>query len=463
MQLPSSDMHKQLYSAGMEALVSHLVGGCLKSHVAWLLDRLALPEGACLVDMGCGTGAPAAEMARQRPDLVQVLVNNNAEQAADADLPVLVESFHRTTVDTGTCDLVLFQYAFVHAQPDAAFQEARRLLREGGRVALYEPFGDNRRWREMLPGSTLWSREEVIEAAEGMGFTLEQEEYPDADSSACRRALANLGEASVFEATFAQIRPGLLVFRRNDTLPFEAALARHAGHVALQFSGGRDSLAVLFALREFWSQLTVYHGVAGDPFPETTALVNRIASLVPRFVMFSGRLAEVEKTMGLASDLVPTQTASWLGRQHAGCDVKLIDRYECCYQSLMKPMHERILADGISLVIRGQRDSDYVVPPMRSGETDSGIEVLYPIQGWSDQRVLDYLAAIGVAPTPFYREGLQTTPECMTCSAWWDDGRAAYLAKHHPAAHSTYLKKLIVIHREVQKQMRDLHNELGLL
>jgi len=139
----------------------------------------------------------------------------------------------------------------------------------------------------------------------------------------------------------------------------------------------------------------------------------------------------------------------------------LIDRYECCYRSLMAPMHQRMLEDGITLIIRGQRDSDYVTPPMRSGDSDGQIEVFYPIQDWTDQDVMEYLAWLGIEPTPFYDHGLSTTPECMTCSAWWDDGRAAYLKQHHPEKHAEYVAKLQTVRAAIMNQMKDLDAELA--
>jgi hypothetical protein len=62
-------------------------------------------------------------------------------------------------------------------------------------------------------------------------------------------------------------------------------------------------------------------------------------------------------------------------------------RYDCCARALMNPMHQRMLADGITLIIRGQRDDEYAKAPMRSGDVQPGIEVLYPMQHMSAEQL----------------------------------------------------------------------------
>jgi 3'-phosphoadenosine 5'-phosphosulfate sulfotransferase (PAPS reductase)/FAD synthetase len=231
--------------------------------------------------------------------------------------------------------------------------------------------------------------------------------------------------------------------------------------IALQFSGGRDSLATLFFLRDYWPLMTVYHTDTGDQFPETKEVVEKVKALVPHFVTIDGTLKETEERYGIPSDLLPTQSNTAIGRMHSGSKLKLIDRYECCYQSLMRPMHERMKADGITLIIRGQRDSDYVNPPMRSNQVDDGMEAFYPLQDWSDIQVDDYLNSIDVKPARFYQEGMDTTPECMSCSAWWDDKRAAYLKKHHPKEYGVYKIKIESILYALKPSLENLRGELG--
>ena len=55
-------------------------------------------------------------------------------------------------------------------------------------------------------------------------------------------------------------------------------LDRH-DKIALQFSGGKDSLAVLYLCKEWWNKITVVWLNTGSAFPETIAQMEGIYSL----------------------------------------------------------------------------------------------------------------------------------------------------------------------------------------
>ena len=226
------------------------------------------------------------------------------------------------------------------------------------------------------------------------------------------------------------------------------ALTRHE-RIAFQFSGGRDSTAALYLMREHWDRMTVYHMDTGDQFPETRAVVDRVAqdvSLVRITADVTAYRAEQ-----LASDLVPVDNLP-LGLMVSGRTQKIVARWECCYRNLMEPMHQRMLDDGITLIVRGQRDDEFVAPPMRSGDVQAGIEVLYPIQQWSGAEVTAFLQAHDLPIAPYYERGARRAPECLGCTAWWDEGRAQYLRDHHPEAYAAYRENMKVIRIEIDRQ-----------
>jgi phosphoadenosine phosphosulfate reductase len=242
--------------------------------------------------------------------------------------------------------------------------------------------------------------------------------------------------------------------------PVASAFARHE-RIAFHLSGGRDSLCTLHLLRPYWDRLTVYHLQTGDDFPETQQLVREAAERVPRFVLVRGRVAETRAEFGLPTDLMPCN-ATPFGQLRTG-STPLIARWDCCMRSIMAPMHERMLADGITLIVRGQRDEEYQRAPMRSGDVDpvSGIEVLYPIQSWTAEMVMLALNAMGVAPAPFYAHGSYTTPECMTCTGFWDQGRADYLREYHPVKFHEYQQGIDRVADAIRPHLAHLDRELG--
>lgn len=227
---------------------------------------------------------------------------------------------------------------------------------------------------------------------------------------------------------------------------------------AFQFSGGRDSLAALYVLKDVWGQLTVYHLDTGDQFPETKSVVDRVEAIVPRFVRVAGNRDAVWRRFGMPTDLLPS-THTLLGKMGGNGGIQLIDRFMCCFHSVMKPMHERMVADGITMIIRGHKNSDYS-PPVMSGEQMAGFTFYYPIADWSVEQVMTYLKEQGVEPAPFYTFGMKTTPECMNCTAWWDDGRGAYLKKHHKKEFDVYHDNLNKIKSAIGTQLANLEIEL---
>lgn len=241
--------------------------------------------------------------------------------------------------------------------------------------------------------------------------------------------------------------------------PVADAFNRHE-RIAFHLSGGRDSLCALHLLRPYWDFMTVYHLQTGDDFPETQKVVREAAAMVPHFKVVQGRVAETRQQFGLPTDLMPCN-ATPFGQMRTGA-TPLISRWDCCARSIMVPMYERMLADEITLIVRGQRDEEYQRAPMRSGDIDpvSGIEVLYPIQTWTAEMVMLALNAMDVDPAPFYAHGSYTTPECMTCTGFWDQGRARYLARYHPMKFVEYRDGLNRVADALRPHLAHLNNEL---
>jgi phosphoadenosine phosphosulfate reductase len=161
--------------------------------------------------------------------------------------------------------------------------------------------------------------------------------------------------------------------------------------------------------------------------------------------------------VGLASDLIPVDNLQF-GRLVSGRTVKIVGRYECCARNLMLPMNDVMVERGITLLVRGQRDDEYATAPMRSGEVRGGFEVLYPIQSWNGDQVSQYLTDNGLPLAKFYERGARRAPECMGCTAWWDEGRAEYMRDHHPDAFDAYQAQMRVIRIEIDRQYAFLNN-----
>ena len=236
-------------------------------------------------------------------------------------------------------------------------------------------------------------------------------------------------------------------------------LDRHE-RIALQFSGGKDSLACLYLMRPYWDQLTVYWLNSGDAYPETVTLAQKVSEMVPHFVEIAGRQPQVIDQFGIPTDILPV-SGTPMGVAGSGASVPMQDRYSCCLRSIMLPLHERMLEDGITLIIRGQKNADRVKGLLRSGDVDAGIECLFPLEDWSDAMVMRYLRQQD-APIPRFYEMLNDAPDCMTCSAWWEKGEGAYRKRYHYVQFQEYQRRLDVINKAVGEYIAAFNQEVAL-
>lgn len=241
--------------------------------------------------------------------------------------------------------------------------------------------------------------------------------------------------------------------------PIETVVNRHT-RIALQFSGGKDSIATLLAMQPWWDRLTVYWLNTGDPFPEVVEVVNKARALVPNFVEVAGNRDEVVKQFGYPTDVLSYSSAESAHRLCVGETTPLQDRFTCCYRTLMAPMHERMLADGVTLIVRGQRVEEGFKGIYRSGDMADGFEVLYPIESWSAEQVFSFIESQGWEIPRYYTEGMPHSGDCLVCTAWVGDGRGAYLKKYHPAAFRRYKAQLAVVTQAVQGAVNNMLGEI---
>jgi 3'-phosphoadenosine 5'-phosphosulfate sulfotransferase (PAPS reductase)/FAD synthetase len=223
------------------------------------------------------------------------------------------------------------------------------------------------------------------------------------------------------------------------------ALARHE-RVAFQFSGGKDSAALLLLLKPYWDLFTVYHCDTGDEHPETTRMVERFKGMVPRFEYIAGRSLETRASLGLPADVVPWQSAMSGRILGITSSTPIIDRLFCCYHSIMAPLHERMFQDDVTLIIRGQKKADELKGSLNSGDSDGGIEFLYPLEDATDEDCFQVLRDHDINVPSYYSSGLIHSGDCLTCTAWTDkENRGAYLRKHFPDAYDEYKANIIDI------------------
>jgi 3'-phosphoadenosine 5'-phosphosulfate sulfotransferase (PAPS reductase)/FAD synthetase len=235
-----------------------------------------------------------------------------------------------------------------------------------------------------------------------------------------------------------------------DKTAIDEFFARQPGPVALQFSSGKDSAACLWLLEPWWDRLDVVWGNPGNPYPETLAYMERIRKIVPRFVEVGGQQPASIRAKGWPVDILPvegTAVGVVLGFEPAA---PLRMFHECCWENLWQPMQEFLIRGGYTGVIRGQKLSDRLKSPTRSGDVEAGVEYLFPIETWSHAEVFDFLGPSRLPES--YKRGLSSSLDCINCTAYTSEnpGRLGELKLTHPAVYTEVVKVHLNLHSRLR-------------
>ena len=177
---------------------------------------------------------------------------------------------------------------------------------------------------------------------------------------------------------------------------------------ALQFSGGKDSLALLYYVQSLWEFIDVIVIDAGDMYSATRARVELVSKLVPNFVYLKSDAPAYRKVHGDPND------ANWLA---------------CCVANVYAPMHDYIKKHGYRQILRGTKAVDPHIHLAFPGDVMDGILMTFPLWHWSDLEVMEYL---GERLPLEYRLGAIGMPDCRTCTAF---GQCGGTTKHIWDAH----------------------------
>lgn len=223
--------------------------------------------------------------------------------------------------------------------------------------------------------------------------------------------------------------------------------------IALQFSGGKDSLATLYFLREHWNKITVYWLNTGAIPPTSVKRMDAIRATVPHFVeILSDQPSDIEAN-GYPVDILPLRAhnGSRMFEDHDG--IKLQPWMACCANNLWFPMHNKMIKDGITLIIRGQRNDEPRKAVIRNGESMDGFEVYFPLQDWSESRVFQYLKDNDIEIPPNYQYEMASV-DCWNCTAYLyeNGGRGAYLRDHEPELYPKFIHIMKQIRAEVSRE-----------
>lgn len=461
------------HARGFRVLQGNRLAPTEAEHVSALLRFMDPPQGATVLDIGCGFGEVARLMREERPDLAFILLNRNAVQMRYAPrgdgFQAVRGDMHALPLADASVDGAMFNYALCHADQPVALAEAARVVRPGGFLFIYDYerlSGDNDLMERTLCARA-HGRAAFLASCKAAGwrpvfgiapggddaeFRALYEDQADYDAIFAhlqpiiwKMELVDMGERSDPAAVLAEAAGGLPAIQQMAA----RALDRHE-RAAVGFSGGKDSLACIYLLRDQLHRLHVYHMDTGDLLPEVREIVEHVKAMCPNFVHLRGDVLGWIAEHGMPSDLV------------SGTANGLVGRYTCCYANLMLPLWERMKADGNTLLIRGTKAVDLPRLPVATGDVRDGIEILYPLQDWSHAEVFAYLRSVGAPANRIY-DHVTNAPECARCPAWLGERRAGYLKQYHPALFADYRDRLHAVFREINPALSRMDSELRVL
>jgi 3'-phosphoadenosine 5'-phosphosulfate sulfotransferase (PAPS reductase)/FAD synthetase len=220
----------------------------------------------------------------------------------------------------------------------------------------------------------------------------------------------------------------------------------------LQFSGGKDSTALLYRARPWLDRIEVIFAEAGATFPHVRQFVEETCAKLGAKLT----VVEVEEPLdayharcGFPSDVLPYwDSPSAVAMANLNPKVRLQEPLRCCAARLWEPMQRRVRESGTTLVLRGskKRDSRVGVP---DGHVEDGVEYRSPLWEWSHADVLAYLEREGIELPRHYRDGVEDSLDCWSCTAhlpFHGAAKLAWMRQHTPDLFAKLTPRLALVH-----------------
>lgn len=207
---------------------------------------------------------------------------------------------------------------------------------------------------------------------------------------------------------------------------------------ALAFSGGKDSWACLWLNIDRLSEILVVWVNTGKNYPEMLATIEKARELCPNFVELIVDRDGQNDYHGLPSDVVPV---NWTreGQVFTGAKPVMVQSYlQCCYENIGSALQKFCQDHGIKHLIRGQRNDEGHKSTARHGSLVGRILYEQPIEDWTSQQVLDYVAEYMPLPDHFKFE--HSSMDCYDCTAFTAESRDRidYTKATHPLLYQKY-------------------------
>lgn len=225
---------------------------------------------------------------------------------------------------------------------------------------------------------------------------------------------------------------------------------------ALQYSGGRDSRALLHLCRNDLDKIIVVWMNPGDAYPDAIHEMAKLARAVPHFLALHGQVKENIKRNGYPSDVVPINYSP-IGRLYVKkqFEYKVQSAFDCCATNMWQPLAHAMQLLGIKKIIRGQRRQEqYTNSAVTDGAVVNGVTYSLPLENWSTEDVENYLRVNQIEIPSYYKtEG--TSHDCMHCTAYLGSYEAR-IKNLPPAPRAEVQRRLAEISKAIELETAPL-------
>lgn len=149
----------------------------------WGLQHLAVPEGAAVLDCGCGGGAnikklleKAAQGSVKGIDYSEVSVEKsrslNASAISAGRCEIMQANVAQLPFEDSSFDLVTaFETVYFWPELPACFREVGRVLRPGGTFFICNECDEDNKWTDIVSGMKIYTADELTQVLTKAGFT----------------------------------------------------------------------------------------------------------------------------------------------------------------------------------------------------------------------------------------------------------------------------------------------------
>ncbi len=149
----------------------------------WGLQHLAVPEGAAVLDCGCGGGANIKKLLEKAVqgsvkgiDYSEVSVEKsrslNASAISAGRCEIMQANVAQLPFEDNSFDLVTaFETVYFWPELPACFREVGRVLRPGGTFFICNECGEDNKWTDIVSGMKIYTADELTQVLTKAGFT----------------------------------------------------------------------------------------------------------------------------------------------------------------------------------------------------------------------------------------------------------------------------------------------------